>query len=154
MAELKKPCAQCPWRTANQGKRHFGSFYTKANLRRLWNQIRGGGSAQSCHLTDPSHPDHIKAGAKGTSEAVECPGSVIVIKRELRKMADGNGTIDDVTLAQYKKTRKRGLTKTGILYWVVSRIQFGGVPVVGNAKLPEVDDEDPEIGLPPFLEEG
>lgn len=153
MTELKKPCAQCPWRLSNQGKRHFGSFYTKANLRRLWNQVRGGGAKQSCHLTDPSHPDHIKAGAKETSEAVECPGSVILINRELRKMSDENGVISDESLDRYRKTRKKGLMKTGILYWVVERIQFAGVPMVGGSPLPEVDADDPEIGLPSFLEE-
>ena len=94
MTELTKPCAQCPWRRSNQGKKHAFGFYTKANLRRLWNQVRGGGNAQSCHLTDPSHPDHIAVGAKADSEARECPGSVIVVKREIAKMANKDRVID------------------------------------------------------------
>jgi hypothetical protein len=150
--ELKKPCVQCPWRLSNQGKRHFGGFYTKVNLRRLWNQVRGGGRAQSCHLTDPSHPDHIKAGAKVNGGAVECPGSVILIRRELRQMADADGVIGKEGLQRYQKTRKKGLTKHGILYWIVQRVQLAGVPMAGGLPLPEVDDSDKEIGLPSFLE--
>lgn len=152
MSNLTKPCAQCPWRRANQGKRHAFSFYTKANLRRLWNQVRGGGAAQSCHLTDPTHPDHIAAGCKPISEARECPGSVIVVLREVGKMANAEKVIEDGGIARYLRERKKGLTKRGILYWVVQRIQMAGVPFLGGVKLPEVDVDDEEIGLPPELE--
>lgn len=145
-------CAQCPWRKSNHGKKHRFGFYTKANLRRLWNQIRQGGGVQSCHLTDPSHPDHVAVGTKLDAKAQECPGSVIVVLREVGKMAT-DGVVDDVGLDRYRKNRKRGLTKTGILYWVVSRMQMGGVPFIGGPKLPTVHD-DPEIGLPAELEAG
>lgn len=148
---LTKPCAQCPWRLKNQGKRHFGGFYTKANLRRLWNQVRGGGAQQSCHLTDPQHPDHIASGAKPDSIAAECPGSIIVISRELKKIESlGDGVISVPAISKYHSTRKRGITKKGILYWGVQRIQYAGVPFIGGPKLPEVVD-DPEIGLPDEL---
>lgn len=149
-----KPCAQCPWRKANQGKKHRHGFYTKANLRRLWNEIRGGGGVQSCHLTDPSHPDHIDAGAKPDAKAQECPGSVILVLREVRKMANPQGVIDTPGVERYLATRKQGLKKNGVLYWCISRIQMGGVPFVGGPKMPVVNEDDPEIGLPPELEHG
>jgi hypothetical protein len=151
---MSKPCDQCPWRLANQGKKHKFGFYTKANLRRLWNQVRGGGTAQSCHLTDPSHPDHIAVGAKPGATAQECPGSVILVLREVQRMADANNVIDDTAPKRYLAARKKGLTKLGILYWVFRRIHLGGVPYVGAEKLPEVDQDDPDIGLPAELREG
>jgi TusA-related sulfurtransferase len=132
----------------NQGKRHSLSFYTQANLRRLWNQVRAGGRAQSCHLTDPSHPDHVIAGAKPDATARECPGSIILIKREIKKMADVNNVITVEATKHYLATNKRGITKTGIVYWVIQRMQLAGVPFMGGQPMPEVDVDDPAIGLP------
>lgn len=150
-----KPCDQCPWRLANQGKKHKFGFYTMTNLRRLWKQVRGGGQAQSCHLTDPSHPDHVAVGAKPGATVRECPGSVILVLREIRQLADDKGVVGDkLLLDRYRKTRRKGLTTTGIFYWIVQRMQFGGVPMVGGEKLPEVDEKDPEIGLPEELRVG
>jgi hypothetical protein len=155
MSELTKPCAQCPWRLANQGTRHPHGFYTKSNLKRLWNQVRGGGQPQSCHLTDPSHPDHIAAGAKPNAKPQECPGSVILIRREIRLMANAEGVVGGKEeLAHYFKARKRGLTKRGALYWIVQRIQMGNVPMMNeDGPLPNVEDL-PEIGLPEDLRIG
>jgi hypothetical protein len=148
------PCAQCPWRLSNQGKPHEFKFYTKGNLRRLWNQIRRGGRAQSCHLTDPSHPDHVAVGAKPGATVQECPGSVILVLREVKKMANGNSVIEPEDLDRYRATRRTGLTNNGIAYWLVSRMHHAGMPFIGGAKLPDVDIDDPEIGLPASLEEG
>lgn len=151
---LKRACEQCPWRLSNHGKRHSGSFYTKANLKRLWNQIRRGGKPQSCHLTDPSHPDHIAAGCKPGAETRECPGSVIVVTREIKRMADENNVVGEGAVKRYLVDRPRhGLTKTGLRYWLIERIQFGGVKFFGGPKFPDVED-DPEIGLPVELREG
>lgn len=149
---MKKACNQCPWRIENQGKPSPGGFYTKQNLTRLWGEIRRGGHAQSCHLTDPSHPDHLAAGCKPDSHPQECPGSVILVKRELAIMrgysTDGE-TIDDAGLKTYLKLRRDGLTKRGV-YWLVDRIMFGGQPFIGGKRLPDVLD-DPAIGLPKHL---
>lgn len=147
-----KVCNQCPWRRANQGRRHFGSFYTKKNLRRLWNQIRQGGGPQSCHLTDPSHPDHVTAGAHENAKPQECPGSIVLINREFARMADDDGVIDVEGIERYQRERRKGLTQQGLTYWVVSRLNFGGVPFIGGPKIPEVPD-DPEVGLPTYLED-
>lgn len=150
---MQNPCKQCPWRTENQGEASPGGFYTKANLTRLWGQIRRGGHAQSCHLTDPSHPDHLLAGCKPDSKPQECPGSVILVKRELAIMASfspDQRTIDDAGVKAYLKLRRGGLTKFGILYWLVDRVTFGGQPFIGGPALPETAD-DPAIGLPKHL---
>lgn len=154
MTKANKPCDQCPWRLANQGKKHPFKFYTISNLRRLWNQIRKGGGAQSCHLTDPSHPDHVAVGAKPNAKAKECPGSVIVVLREIGRMADDNREVNSESMAAYFKRRKKGITKQGALYWIVQRIQMGGVPFVGGPKMIAVDESDEEIGLPECLKEG
>lgn len=151
---LKRACEQCPWRLANQGKKHAYKFYTMANLKRLWSQIRKGGAQQSCHLTDPSHPDHIASGCKETAVARECPGSVIVVTREIKRMATADNTITPELATRYSAERKRhGLTKQGMRYWLIDRIQFGGVPFFGGPKFPDVED-DPAIGLPEQLREG
>lgn len=151
---LKKPCEQCPWRLSNQGKRHFGSFYSKKNLIRLWNQVRNGQGVQSCHLTDPSHPDHIAAGAKENAEPRECPGSVILVMREIHQMKDAEGVVSNDGVLAYLKRRKKGITKMGVVGWIVSRIQHGGVPFIGGPKMIEVDVTDEDIGLPDYLKEG
>lgn len=142
------PCEHCPWRVANHGKRTPWGFYTKANLRRLWNQIRRGGQGQSCHPTDPSHPDHVAAGAKPGSEPRECPGAVILVYREFEKLqaVAAGQPIEARHCDEYRKQNPQGLTKSGLLYWLIKRYQFGGVPFIGGAKLPEVDRAEPGIG--------
>jgi hypothetical protein len=145
-----KPCNQCPWRLENQGKRHSHSFYTKKNLTRLWNLLRRGGAPQSCHMTDPSHPDHLAVGCKETAEARECPGSVILVLREVRQMADENNVVKAKRIEEYRRSRKRGLTQAGLAYWLLARIQLGGVPLIGGPKLPDVEEDD-AVGLPVYL---
>jgi hypothetical protein len=149
---LSVACDQCPWRKANQGKHTPWGFYNKANLTRLWRQIRGGGARQSCHPTDPSHPDHIAAGAKPGAAPRECPGSVILIFREMERMKGPNDLVDGDSTKAYLKSRRKGLTKTGIMYWLISRFKMGDTPFFGEGKLPNVDVDDPEIGLPEYLE--
>lgn len=152
---MKTACAQCPWRLANQCKKPDPlKFYTKSNLNRLWGLIRRGGNGQSCHLTDPSHPDHVKAGAPENATAQECPGSIIVVMREVERLADGATQIEPEHLDRYLADRKRhGLSKQGLAYWLVSRLQMGGT-ILGGPKLPFVDVKDAEVGLPEHLREG
>ena len=120
---MRLPCDACPWRVANHGKRHKHGFYTKRNLQRLWNQIRRGGGVQSCHPTDPGHPDH---GAKPDSKAQECGGSVILVTRELRRLAMLSGDpnhIDGKYIPAYLALSRvnKGLTTTGLMYYLLSR---------------------------------
>ena len=153
---MSSPCEHCPWRKSNHGKRTPWGFYTKANLTRLWNQVRGGGKKQSCHPTDPNHPDHVLAGAKPGSKPVECAGSVIVVLREALRMSEGDAdnTISPESMLRYQRTRKKGLKHPhGVAYWLIERIQHGSLPLIGGGELPSVDVDDPEIDLPEYLKE-
>jgi hypothetical protein len=72
--------------------------------------------------------------------------------RELRKISEiDKGNVDKNTVTEYLRMRKKGLTASGLLYWVVSRHQLGGVQYLGGPKLPRVNEADPEIGLPEEL---
>ena len=123
------PCPQCPWRVANHGKRTPGGFHTKRNRTRLWNQIRKGGAPQGCHLTDPSHPDHIAAGAKEDSTPRECLGSVALVVRELefmKTLAPGDTITPEHVDAYLAVSKERkGLTQSGIAYVLMERQIFG-----------------------------
>lgn len=141
-------CEQCPWRAANQG------FHSKANLTRLWNQIRKGGLPQSCHLADASHPEHVANGTPENAKARECPGSVILVLREIRAMADDRGVVHEGAVERYLLSRPRGLTRGGIGYWLLSRYQWGSVPFVGGGPLPKVDEDHPDVALPENLTDG
>ena len=144
----ERPCEQCPWLLANHGKRHPHGFFRKTNLRRLWNQIRRGGGIQTCHMTDPSHPDH---GAPEKAELRECAGSVVLVMREMRRAGEA-GTITPESLDRYKaevKAGRKGLTDTGLQYWVLGR--YAGQGWMGLAPMPDVSRElmdDAAIGRP------
>ena len=135
---MKPPCAQCPWRVANHGKRTPWGFYRKDNLRRLWNQIRRGGRRQSCHVSDPNHPDHRLAGAKEGSEPHECRGSLILIQRELRALANGATVLDGHHVEEYLVKYPRGLTRQGIGYFLLSRQMD---PPFGEGRMSKVPEE-------------
>jgi hypothetical protein len=107
---------------------------------------------QSCHLTDPSHPHHVEAGASDKSTPQECPGSLLIVQRELRSMADDDGVVTPESYERYLKRRRRGITRRGMLFWVVQRCQFGDVPIVGERSMPLIP-EDQAIGLPAYLRE-
>ncbi len=131
MAKGRTPlpvCSQCPWRTPHQD-----SFCTRENLTRLWEQIRQGGTAQSCH---------IEAGCPPDGKPRECAGAVILVHREIEAMAEGR-TILPESMDRYRRRRRKGLTSDGILYWVLQRYSTG--------RLPPVDVSDPAVGLPAYL---
>ena len=153
---MRSPCDQCPWRKSNQGTRHKFGFYRKDNLTRLWNALRRGGAGQSCHPTDPRHPDHVACGAKPGSKPQECIGAVILIMRELEQIDEirkkaGDKVIEPKHIDQYLATRKKGLTRKGLHYWMIARVMLGHVPF-GEGPLPEADHKDKRIALPVHLE--
>ena len=144
----KNPCAQCPWRRENQGKRHPHGFYTKRNLLRLWNGLRTGKKPQSCHLTDPNHPDHIAVGCKPDSKPVECIGSVALLARELEHLgtlAPGD-VIEPEHVDRYlaESKSRRGLTKAGLMYLLIERNLIGpAIPHPGEwLKSPDLTRPD------------
>lgn len=147
ISSAQMPCDECPWRVANQGKRHPGGFYRKDNLRRLWNQIRKGGGIQTCHPTDAAHADHRKySGAKPGATPRECTGSVILILRELRyaDTLDGDTATRQLSVTDGERylaeTRQRkGLTREGLLYHGFVRAMPR--PLGAGSPLPAVADE-------------
>lgn len=107
------PCAACPWRTANHGRRHPDGWYTKANRDRLWAGMRRG-AKMSCHPTDPENP--IPDGAREVPADVvtrECAGILVLIQREMNIIDRMAATTDDLA-RRYRKLRSRGLTLEGI----------------------------------------
>ena len=145
---MPSPCAQCPWRTANHGQRHPHGFYRKANLRRLWNQIRGGGGLQSCHMTDTGHPDHVAAGAKG-DRPHECAGSLVLVQRELRRyeaLAAATDDLGEATRRYLDERRQAGLKKRGLLYWLVARRMDPPFGEGFMATVPPDQLDDPAFG--------
>ena len=75
------------------------------------------------------------------------------MNREIKQMANEKNEITNESVMAYLKRRKKGITKRGVIYWVIERIQMGGVPFFGGPKMIDVED-DPVIGLPESLREG
>ena len=135
-------CEQCPWRKANHGKRTPGGFFARRNLRRLWNQIRRGEGVQGCHLTDPAHPDHVKAGTPLNATARECTGAVVLVHRELQRLARfaKGGELTEAGIDRYLAVHGDGFTREGLLYYLFSRDRMAGTPL-GETALPTPPDE-------------
>lgn len=139
-------CAACPWRRSNQGKPHPHGWYSKRNLRRLWTGLRTGEApGMTCHPTDSNLlvPDGYRE-ARPDAETVECSGALLLVQRELR-------IVERMVLAEeiggtreYLRTRRRGLTRAGLMWWIGSRYQFAGTPL-GGAPMPGIP-EDPDVG--------
>lgn len=142
-----KPCAHCPWRTANHGKRHPDGWYTTANRRRLWAKLRTGDS-MSCHPTDPNNPvpEGVKPVPEGT-EVYECTGALILQQREavrFQAICEMGGGFSD-----YRKQWPMGLTRTGLLV-VVQRFMFRGTRLAGvPMSTPSLNEP---VGHPPLGE--
>jgi hypothetical protein len=153
-----RPCPACPWRAANQGRRHPGHWYTQANLRRLWAGLRSG-EDMSCHPTDPGNP--VPEGMKGAprgARVLECAGAHILRQREFMRFQHIllREAHDDLStgLRLYRERHPRGLTKAGIMA-IVARHVFGSVPLLGSGVLPHPDLREPGItgpGLVPWTE--
>lgn len=149
------PCAACPWRKVNHGRRHPGGWYTQRNRDRLWAGMRRG-HQMSCHPTDPENP--IPEGQREVPADVvtrECAGVLVLIQRELdiidrlaRMLPDGQD------LARgYRLRRPRGLTLEGISE-NIHRVMFSravgeGLPRFGVLQMtPQVLDS--EVGHDPL----
>ena len=142
----EEPCAACPWRVSNRGKpspkvegERFG-WYTPQNLKRLWGGLREG-DPMTCHPTDPAMRQANGGYVKPETVTYECTGATILQQREFQIAEDylrGKKTIND-----YRRERPKGLSKTGIRA-IAERLIFGGVPMIGGAKMgrPDLNQED------------
>jgi hypothetical protein len=140
----ERPCAQCPWRTENQGKRHPLSWYTKANLRKLWKGLRRG-ERMTCHPTDPDNPP--EPGKRGAPEGVatrECAGAQILVQRELTRFGELLESGVDDPWGAYQAQHPMGLTKIGMSLAAMN-VQWGGA-MPGTLEVGAVDLNDSAVG--------
>lgn len=137
------PCADCPWRTSNQGKRHPGGWYTKTNLQRLWAGLRRG-ERMTCHPTDPDNPvpEGWRQAPLGRATA-ECTGALILQQREMQRASDIVEAGGD--LADYCRAHPRGLTRMGCVK-LISELAFGGAPFIGGLEMSKPNLNHPEVG--------
>lgn len=124
------PCADCPWRVSNRGRRNKHGFYTKINLRRLWTGLREG-ERMTCHPTDPDMAEFEGYEETAVRQRThECAGALTLVQRELAifahcvKQAEAVGAKDG--LKRYRKLRPRGLTRNGIAAHVAAAIRYPG----------------------------
>lgn len=144
-----RPCATCPWRTANHGKPHPDGWYTKRNRARLWAQLRRG-EMMSCHKTDPANP--VPSGVKPVpygTEVHECAGALVLQQREIMNFQRCK------SLPLYRSQHPNGLLRAGLLT-IAERAVFGGMSglVMARPDLNEPVSHDrlhwnPDVTVPP-----
>lgn len=147
------PCAQCPWRISNQGKRHPDGWYTKKNLRRLWVGLRRG-EQMTCHPTDPTNPipDGARSVPEGTTTKL-CAGAEVLVQREAQRCNDLMGAAIDAggegnLFKVYKDVHPKGLTKEGA-YMVM--MQIAGAIWPGEIRRAAVNLYQPDVGHPDLV---
>jgi hypothetical protein len=151
---MTSPCAQCPWRKSNQGKKMAKSddmpygWYSLKNLRRLWAGLRTGEApGMTCHPTDKDNP--LPEGAKPVPEGTirhECAGSLLLVQRELRIIEQYYA--QKKTAKEYLKDRRQGLSKHGVAWWGISRCSLANT-IMGGPSMPTIE-ECPDIGYAPL----
>lgn len=99
---------------------------------------------QTCHLTDPSHPDHVDAGAAVSATPHECAGSLALVVREIEKFENIIQEGYEDPYKEYKKRNSRGLSREGFYYWMMRAADTSNI---FSEKLPTfdrhlVDDEE------------
>ena len=147
-----KACAHCPWRLANQGKRHPHGFYSKKNLQRLWAGMRRG-ERMSCHPTDSRMAEFEGYEQTAVRETMhECAGYLILVQRELAKFGHICKQREKLGLkdgyAVYRREHPMGLLREGLtVHSFNMAVTFpGDVP----ARVMDIGDQD--IGYPPVGE--
>jgi hypothetical protein len=133
---------------SNQGRPHRDGWFTKKNLRRLWNALRRGEApGMTCHPTHPREGfDFLDADPK----THECAGLLLIVQRELHMVQTLQRKLGDkVAFETYLTQRRQGLTRTGLLWWAVSRCALAGT-IMGGPPM-DVIEEDADVGYPGVL---
>jgi hypothetical protein len=150
---LPNACAQCPWRLSNQGTPHPHGFYTKANIKRLWDGLRTGAApGMSCHPTDSRMADY--EGYEQTAEREQmyrCTGSAVMVAREVarfqaftreveREQEAGAKLRRDEALRRYRAEAGRyGMSRDGlsalVWQWMTHSFEFPPVEAINDPDL-------------------
>lgn len=145
------PCKACPWRAANQGKRHPDGWYTRANLRRLWTGMKTG-EGMTCHPTDPNNEVSEKAQGAGYKAApehakvAECAGVTILKQREYMRFQDDH----DGDYRAYRAVEGPRMTREG-LFVAAMRAGMPSNPFTGE-RMPKVNLNDSSVQYGPLGE--
>jgi hypothetical protein len=145
------PCASCPWRKSNQNKEsprvegHRFTWYSKANQRRLWRELRNG-ERMTCHPTDSAHPQANGRQTPDTVQTRECAGALILVQREMMIAQ----AIPDKGFKRYRRSRPHGLSLCGMRV-VVERVLFAGLSTckMGRPDLNLADVQYEPLGVWP-----
>jgi hypothetical protein len=128
-----KPCAACPWLTANHRRPHPEGWYSDANRRRLWNGLRTGEApGMTCHPTDPENQpvgEHVVTR--------ECTGAWLLIAKETKAFEESS------SFAEYRRGRKLAMTRGGFLEAISALMP----PPFGRGLKVKLDDAPVSIGL-------
>lgn len=133
-SEALRVCETCPWLTKNHGRKHHAGWYTKANLKRLWNGLRSGDCpGVVCHSTDPARVLYggVTPVSPGT-EKRQCAGALLVIFKHMNEISKSKPWV-------YKANHPLPMKRSGIAHWV-QRYLFGNLPVV--------EDRSADVSLP------
>lgn len=144
-------CPTCPWLKANHGAPNPPGFaaakakdaglinwYSTANLKRVWQQIRRG-DLMSCHNTEP---DAHEWGGKQRPGAQpnHCAGALVAVIRHTDALNAA------ASLKDYKaKAGKLAMTRQGFIRWVERATFGGGLPSVQTPAEIAVPWDDPVI---------
>lgn len=146
-----QPCSACPWRTENQGKPNAHGFYTKGNLRRLWNGLKRG-ERMTCHPTDPEMAEFEGYEKTADRERThECAGAQTLVQRELAYFGQAAkdveaGREDGPAFSLYKRRRgPAAMTRAGLAEHVSAAL-FGGTPFALEVRRVNIADERVSYG--------
>lgn len=141
-----QPCATCPWLKDNHGVRTAAKWYTKPNLKRLWNGLRTGAApGMICHATDPASVFYGATKAVAPGHERECIGANTLLQREVR-ILERTPKFQD-----YRKSRPFGLTKRGLMM-LIERTLMQNTPF--GRPMPVGDVADQRIQIPEFIVNG
>ena len=136
-------CKDCPWAVSNHGRRQRGGYYSQANVRTLWRDLRRGGARMTCLRAESQSVPFTN-----TVHPSECAGGLALIIRELNSLADlkrtdtGRGNI-----REYLSRHPTGLSKATIYFWTNMLRQDPDAPTVSHDLVADLG----ACGLPPNL---
>jgi hypothetical protein len=126
---VARVCATCPFLIANHGKPHPAKWYSRGNIRRLWNGLRTGDApGMICHSSDHNNAEYGGKGNVKPGVEQDCAGALLLLYQNANAVAAGR-----------PQPFQPPLTKATLANLAL-KLLLGA--------LPEVEDRSAEIGLP------